>query len=290
MLHEFILSKARQIHKELMEEEEDGMEDEKLGEDDGEEFYGDQELDGEGSEDGEGLEGSEDGSEGGEEGTDDAGASDDLSGDLNAEEPLSVEELTSEVRDIQADMAQMTAEFEKLMGAEAGEEEHEGEFGGDDEGEEGNLDEPLTGDDGLEGEPEEESFQFEEFEDLDESFELEPVKVEIKAGKEIGQGPTLKQNSQSPIPQEKVDNRAFKGKPVQIKATEHSGYEREASPSVKEMPQRKNQVKSSKNVLTTKDKEGGSEGKSALINKTEQEFGGPNDKSPIGSKGSRTGV
>lgn len=280
LLHEFILGKARQIHKEIMEEE-DGLEDASLDEDDNE-VAGE----GEGEEyiEGDELEGSEDESEEDE-------ASNDIEGEIGSEEgEKSVEELSAEVQDLQADLADLQAQFAKIMDVES--DEH-GEELGDIEGtgsEDDSVEGEISGDisEPLGGEEEtEESFQFEEFEDLDESFELEPVKVDVKAGAEIGTGGKVAQNNDSPLPQKKIGDRAFKGKPVEIKAEEHKGFEREAAPSVKDKPLLKNQVKNSMQNREKVSKEGD---KAALINKTEAEFGGPNDRSPIGSKGSRTGA
>lgn len=286
LFHDFILGKARQIHKELMEEA-DGLEESSLGED--EEYFGGDELEGgeEGSEGGEGEEAVAGGEEGGEE------AVADIEGELGDEEggEKSVEDLEAEVQDLQADLADLKAQFEQLMDVEG--DEHGDELNGSEEeagevdGGEGDISEPLTGEgEGSEDETEE-SFNFNEFEDLDESFELEPVKVDVKAGTEIGTGSKIAQNNESPIPQKKVGDRAFKGKPVEIKAEEHKGYDREPSPTVKDRPLLKNQVKNAQANLEKVSKEGD---KAALINKTEAEFGGPNDKSPIGSKGSRTGA
>lgn len=286
LLHDFILGKARQIHKELMEEA-DGLEESSLG---GEEYFEAGEVEGEEGEEGEGEVAPEAG-----EGEEEAAA--DIEGEIAPEAEVggekSVEELEAEVQDLQADLADLKAQFEKMMDVEG--EEHGDELNGQEEevpgGEEevaGDISEPLAGEGDVDGgEVAEESFDFDAFEDLDESFELEPVKVDVKAGTEIGTGGKIAQNNDSPIPQKKVGDRAFKGKPVEIKAEEHKGYDREPAPTVKDKPLLKNQVKNAQANLEKVSKEGD---KSALINKTESEFGGPNDKSPIGSKGSRTGA
>lgn len=106
----------------------------------------------------------------------------------------------------------------------------------------------------------------EEFDDITESVisELEKVMVTMTDGKEIGAGKSFSQNSKSPALQKKP-NPMTDGKPVQIKAEEHKGFERETAPAVKDMKARKNTKKKADAGQSKVSKEGD---KSALINKT----------------------
>lgn len=292
LLHEFIVAQAKKVHRDLMVEAE-GIEEESLSEE-SEEYYDAGELEGEeGDEEAEAGEAGEEGSED-EEGGEEAAA--DLSGEMGGEVDGGEESAEDRIDDLEAKLEKLQAEFDSLMAAE--EDEHGEDLNGDGEiagaeGGEGDVSEPLnpvsTEDgEGLEGDEMEESFMFdEEFADLEESFELEPVKVEIRDGKEIGAGaPNVFQNVTSPIPQKKVGDRAFQGKAIEVKSTQHKGYAKEASPSVKELPLRKNQVKHAQDNLEGVSKEGD---KSALLNKKDG-FGAENNKSPIGSSGARTGA
>ena len=152
------------------------------------------------------------------------------------------------------------------------------------DGDLGDLDaEPVDGDDFEE--PKQESLAFEaeevdEFADLEESFKLEPVKdPALNGGKEIGAaGASLSVNDKSPIPQKKGEARVG-GAAVEIKATEHKGYAREAAPEVKARPLLKNQVKHAADDQEGVSKEGD---KSAMLNKKDG-FGSDSPKSPIGA-------
>ena len=91
-----------------------------------------------------------------------------------------------------------------------------------------------------------------ELDDITESVmaELEKVLVTLPDGKEVGAGgKTVTKNDKSPVPGLKVDQRQG-GKPVVIKSTNHSGFERETAPAVKDsgsgMPKAKNVQKNGK--------------------------------------------
>ncbi len=88
--------------------------------------------------------------------------------------------------------------------------------------------------------------------------------VSMTDGKEIAAGKSFTQNNKSPALQKKP-NVTQDGKPVQIKATEHSGFERETAPAVKDMKKRKNTKSKATDGQSGVSKEGD---KSALINKT----------------------
>lgn len=106
----------------------------------------------------------------------------------------------------------------------------------------------------------------EDFDDITESVlsELEKVMVSMTDGKEIAAGKSFSQNNKSPALQKKP-NPMSDGKPVQIKASEHKGFERETAPAVKDMKKRKNTKNNAEDGQSKVSKEGD---KSALINKT----------------------
>lgn len=274
LLHQWFVEKSKSIHESLMQEEDEVLENSDLENDqdeiEKEEHFGEGDL----------SEGDADGGE--DENGDKAGAeaaADDLEGTLGAEggeqapEELPVED---RVEDLEAQLASLKAEFEKVMGLE--EPEHGQDINGD-----GEIADAAPVEVGaIEGEPEVEESVFEDdaFVDLDESFQLEPVKDPgLNGGKEIGDdGAKVSLNDKSPIPQKKGPDRVG-GKPVEIKAEEHKGYARETAPEVKSKPLLKNQVKNAKSDLTSVSKEGD---KSAMLNKKDG-FGSDSPKSPIGA-------
>lgn len=306
LLHTWFVGKSKEIHESLMQEDDDILEDERLqdiqddkDEIESEEYFGEDDLgdedsdviDGEEEVAGDEVEGDIDGEE----------AADDIAAELGADDEAGEEAVEDKVEDLEAQLADLKAEFEKLMG---GEEEAAGEFGDDEAGDEFGGDEVVADLD----EPAEESFAFEseevsedeeaveeseevsedeevvsedeDFDDLTESFELEAVAdPNLSGDKEVGDdGDKIAVNDVSPIPQKKGADRVG-GKPVEIKAKEHKGYEREASPEVKSKPLLKNQVKNAKADLTSVSKEGD---KSAVLNKKDG-FGSDSPKSPIGA-------
>jgi hypothetical protein len=119
-----------------------------------------------------------------------------------------------------------------------------------------------------------------DFDDLSESIvdELERVTVATGDGREQGNG-KFKQNTQSILKNTPVDQRAFKGKPVQIKADEHNGYDREQAPSVKTAEKRQNVKAKSTDGRAAVKKEGDS---AAILNKLSADPAG--QKSLLGSK------
>jgi len=118
-----------------------------------------------------------------------------------------------------------------------------------------------------------------DFDDLEESWTLEPVKdPNLQGGKEIGaDGAKVNLNDKSPLPEHDADARVG-GKAVEIKSDHHEGHEREASPEVKGRPLLKNQVKKATDGRTKVSKEGD---KSATLN-SKAGFGSDSPKSPIG--------
>jgi hypothetical protein len=211
---------------------------------------------------------------------------------------------TTSLQDLAQDFEKLKAEFDALLAQEEGEEEHqEDDFSSDDLGDsEGSevedsetdisddesQEDDFSGDDLGDEENEsedkeddvEEAFDFDEFDDLEESFQLETVpNPKISGDKEIGEGGKLSVNTVSPIPQRKGADRAFKGTPVEVRSTQHNGYNQETPPTVKSGTLLKNQVKNAKTNLETVTKDGS---KSALLN-SKDGFGSENAVSPIGS-------
>lgn len=294
LLHEWFVGKSKSILEELMQEDDGALDDIEDAKEEiaSEEFYGDVDLDEAGEDEVEGGEEELAGDvEGDLEGAGDEieAAADDIGAELGADEvEVPVED---KVEDLEAQLASLKAEFEKLMGGdEAGEEVvgADDEFAGDDvavgdeefaaegvfegeeevaEGEE--LDEAADEDDDKED-------LDEDFADLEESFELEKVSDPKLAGDgEIGDGGKIAVHKDSPIPQRKTGDRVG-GNAVEIKGKTHKGYAREASPSVQSKPILKNQVRNAKADLESVSPEGD---KSALINKGPKADKG---KSPIG--------
>lgn len=130
----------------------------------------------------------------------------------------------------------------------------------------------------ISGDEEEITFEDSDFSDLEEAYQLEKVKdPNLTGSKEIGSdGQKIAVNDESPVLQKKVGDR-IGGEPIEIISDEHSGYEREASPSTKEFSVAKNQQKKATQDLKNVSKEGD---KSALINQTTG-FGTDNTKSPV---------
>lgn len=271
LLHEWFVGKSKAILEELMQEDDsalDDIEDDK-NEIESEEYYGDADLSEAGDEEGE--EALEVGGDEFPAGDDDAvdgdiEAADDLDGEMDMEE-VPVED---KVEDLEAQLAELKAEFDKLMGVE--ELEHDTDINDD-----GVIDGDSDGEDAPEafGESKEVA-EDEDFQDLEESFELEKVAdPRLNGESEIGTGGKVAVLKDSPIPQRKPEDRVG-GSVVEIKGKTHKGYAREASPGVNTKPILKNQVTNAKQDLTPVSPEGD---KSALINKGPTPDKG---KSPIG--------
>lgn len=287
LLHEWFVERSKSIHEELMSEDNTLSQD---IEDDqeaiqSEEFYSEAEGDDESAED-------EAGEEAPEADADvDVDADADM-GELETPAEVSAEEsLGDTIEDLEAVMARLKAEFAEITGAEVvGDEgEVEGpemEFDGaveepvDFGGEEELADESLTFESKEEDEEAEEVTESEDdFADLDESWNLEPVKdPNLNGGKEIGaDGSKVSVNDKSPLPEHDADARVG-GKAVEIKSSHHEGHEREPAPEVKAKPLLKNQVKKATDGRTKVSKEGD---KSAMLN-SKAGFGSDSPKSPIG--------
>lgn len=285
LLHNWFVDMSKGIHESMMQEEDEVLEDERLqdiedAKDDieSEEFYGEGEL-----EDGDAPVDGDAGEEAPVDGDVDAAAAD-LGGEMDAPEEQPVED---RVEDLEATLASLKAQFAELMGG--AEDAPEGDVApeaSEDEGEEVQAEESLTfeseeSEEEEKEEVEESLFDESDFLDLDESFELEPVKnPTMTGGQEVGDaGSKIAVNDRSPLPQNKKGADRVGGKAVEIKAKEHKGYDRETPPAVKKMPLLKNQVTTHDADLTPVSKEGD---KSAMLN-SKAGFGSDSPKSPIGA-------
>jgi hypothetical protein len=299
LFHDFILERSRQIHESLRQgedfvldesweaglamdemftesdligEEDDTAEDEQVNE-----FAGDDEVAGE---DGEEV------SADAEADADDMAADDaaedsaiDAEGDVEGED----QDIETRVDDLEAELTRLAAEFDALV---AGEDEvvdgvrgdlEGGEFGAEDGDDAFAGEDDFGGDDfGGDAEVEEEGFD-----PLGESAlsDLEKVKVTMADGVEQG-GKSFTQNKKSPALQPKLGDRALKGEPVEIKAKEHSGFEKETAPSVadQKIVKARNTKAKAADGRTKVSKEGD---KSAELN--DPLLSKENDKSLIGS-------
>jgi hypothetical protein len=244
---------------------------------------------------------------------------DDLGGDdLGGDDMGGEGDIADDLADIKDQLASLTAEFEKLMGGDdemggddLGGDDMSDDLGGDDFGG-GSMDDDMTDDAGTEtdmasdadadtmdasddednkspfGESQEEEdddkedLEEEDFDDITESIvaELEKVSVTMTDGKEIAAGKSFTQNNTS-VGLQKKPNPQTDGKPVQIKASEHKGFERETAPSVKDMKKRKNTKTKAEDGRSTVSKEGD---KGALINKDFGKGGEANTKSPLAKR------
>jgi hypothetical protein len=117
----------------------------------------------------------------------------------------------------------------------------------------------------------------EDFDDITESVmaELEKISVSMEDGKEVGTGKKISGNEKSPLIQTSVDKRGG-AKPVVQKNVNHSGFERETAPGVKDMKARKNTVKGKADSVLSKVPEKGD--KSAKIN---SDYAGSSNKKSV---------
>jgi hypothetical protein len=239
---------------------------------------------------------------------------DDMGGDVHGGEG----DIADDLADIKDQLASLTAEFEKLMGGDddMGGDDASGDLGGDEFGGDtaDSVDDDMTDDAGTEtdmasdadadtgdtpeasddeehkspfgeseeGEDDEKPLEEDDFNDITESIvaELEKVSVTMTDGKEIAAGKSFSQNNTS-VALQKKPNPMTDGKPVQIKASEHKGFERETAPTVKDMKKRKNTKTKAEDGRSTVSKEGD---KSALINKDFGKGGEANTKSPLAKR------
>jgi hypothetical protein len=211
----------------------------------------------------------------------DVDAADDASfdADVDAEADVDSEDgdIESRVDDIEAELQKLAAEFDALV---AGEDDAIDAVRDDTEGGDfGDMDADTESDFGADSDVDTEDDVEENYDNFGESVttDLEKVSVKMVDGTEQGGG-KITQNKKSPGLQPKLDQRALKGEPVQIKATEHSGYDRQTAPKTTDMPKRQNTKAKAADGRATVKKEGD---KSATLNDTKADAAG--QKSLIGS-------
>jgi hypothetical protein len=130
-----------------------------------------------------------------------------------------------------------------------------------------------------------------EFEDLSESAmvdHLHKVKVETSednagAG---GQTPKLKVTTQSPLPQRKLSDRVDHAGAIEVKSTQHTGFDLEKAPAVHDLGKFSNTHKHAMAPLTKVPHNGD---KRAKLN-SDEGFGKENGLSPISGKAKVKGV
>lgn len=260
LFHQFIVSRARQIHESMRNGDEtltEGWE-----ETVSEEYFGGDELteleDGGGA----GLGDEEEITFDDEGGEDDAEA--ELDGDMGADAELDGDAAgddefefdgegeggdvsAEEIDALRAELEALTAEFKDLKAEVSGDEvEGDDEFA--DMSAEPGVEDDLDGADMAANDEEDE----EPFQAMGESItsELDKVDVSLKAdGKEIGTGAAFAQQRKSSLPQKKGDARQG-GKPVVIDAKEHKHFNRETAPSVTGMKPRRNTLGKSSDTLS----------------------------------------
>jgi len=283
LLHEWFVERSKAVHEGLMAEDntlsQDIEDDQEAIE--SEEYYNeaDEDSDAEGEE----LDGDLDMDA-------DADVADDMDGDVDMDAPVDASPETAiadTIENLEDVMARLKAEFAELTGdVDAGvDADADADLDGMEPVDMGDLDggaeADVEGDDDdfAVGEGVMESDE-DNFDDLEESWTLEPVKdPNLNGGKEIGaDGAKVAVNNKSPLPEHDGPGRVG-GKAVEIHSDHHEGHEREPSPEVKAKPLLKNQVKKATDGRTKVSKEGD---KSATLN-SKAGFGSDSPKSPIGA-------
>lgn len=179
------------------------------------------------------------------------------------------EPLTARVDDLEAELEAIRAQFAELMGDEADDEEVEVDVEDEEEVEEDIMPEvpgtrtPFSQQSGIDGEG---------YKDIHEAVELDTVKEPIEGDKEIGNGPKVKIEKHSPVPNVKPEDRVG-GTPVVVKGPEYKGYAMQTPPPVKDSGI-KGKVRNAKHDLKDVPADGD---KSAILNKEKS----TNDLSPI---------
>jgi hypothetical protein len=240
---------------------------------------------------------------------------DDAEGDIDAEG-----DTDTDIEDLKKAIEELQQEFERLQSGDAGAESDAEDFGGDDaeiaddaEGDAGDETMDFGGDaegddvaaddaedaegETAEGDDEDDFFESldsllaDDFDDLTEGAvdDLEVVKTGNKhalIGAQSGETGGFSGNDQSPIPMVSKEKRQG-GKAVQIKGSQHSGYDREQAPGTKAGTG----AKAPKNIKTkatadqSKVKKSGND--AALLNQNTG-FGEEGRKSPLGNMGTKS--
>jgi hypothetical protein len=189
--------------------------------------------------------------------------------DMDMEEPDmgdKMDSIESTMEKLEDALAELKAEFEAI---EAGKDES-----ADEDEEEADADEEE--DEEEEDEEEMDESWLNEFDDLEESIDLE--KVAAPSGDEVGSGKFAKPEGSSKSPVGKAPTEMMGAKPVAFdKGAKVQGYERPAAPSSQEMKGTANRRKKATDGMKEVSKEGNS---SAMLNK---KVGADGTKSPLSS-------
>lgn len=189
--------------------------------------------------------------------------------DMDMEEPemdADMDSIESTMEKLEDALAELKAEFEAIEAGKSNESSDE------DEGEEAEGEEEA---DDEESEEEMDESWLNEFDDLEESVDLE--KVSAPTGDEVGSGKFAKPDSSSKSPVGKAPTELMGAKPVAVKSSNASGYNREAAPSSQEMKGTANRRKKATDGMKEVSKEGDN---AAMLNK---KIGAEGTKSPLSS-------
>jgi len=284
LLHQVFIEKARAIHEELINIEDDDME---LEGDEGEDFgrevsHSSNHLDDLSDEiEAEETTMSED------DDMDMPDAEDDLEGEMGSDDMMGMDDeeagekehtemaaMANTMEELEDALAKLKEEFEKLEAGEEAEGEDMEDMGADEEAEGEDMEDMGAG----EEEEEMDESWLAEFDDLEESVDLD--KATIPSNAEVGAGKFVKPEANTKSPVAKSQGDMFGAKPVRTKGTDKSGYEREAAPSAAPLAGvRDNRRKKATDGMSEVSKEGNA---SALLNKTKSEFSADsNKKSPL---------
>jgi len=287
LLHQIFIEKARAIHEEMISDDEDEM---VLGGDMGEklksdieeveaEEYYDEAVDADAEDDMDVADAVEDlghdMEDADEEDADEVEVEDDMEmevgdddhmdGEHEHDEHEEHEDIQDQLHDLEAAIDELKKEFEAMQGEEAGEDEHA-------DHDEGAVAEAWEDDTDLD----------EEYDDLDESMDLDTVAAP-KSG-EVGSGKFARAevSTKSAVPPSQRESMNGAKPVVTGKGPKASGYDRQTAPSSTEMTGTANRRKKATDGMSAVSKEGDAK---ALLNKDRSEgYGAIGTKSPISGK------
>jgi hypothetical protein len=282
LLHQVFIEKARAIHEDLINMDDDG--DDMMGGDEGMDLRksvmrSDDYLDDLGDEiDSEEIMGEDMDMDMGDDMSSDmdlSDASDDMGDDMTSpEHEDTMSNIEDSMGDLETALEELKAEFEKLEAQHGG--ASADDSGEDDEGEEGDEGEEQM----------DEMFTDDDFDDLAEAIELEKVSVphsgEVGSGKYSPRDADAK--SKSPVPPSQTER--FGAKPVKTGTGPHqSGYSMQTPPKSDKLPilpkdnRRKTEFQDMENEQSGN--YGAKDDPKAAIDTTEKTFGKGNQTSPL---------
>lgn len=330
LFHKFMVEKARVIHESLRQDEDINLDEDWNDETKSEEYFGGDDMDGEAPHDDMSMDTSAEGGDDmgdvdadmdGMDGNDvdvdvDVDADMDMDGMGDEGGEPSIADLKAKAEDIESQIHELTAEFDRMMGDEGtGEGEQEDGMDEFETGEDGEddfddlkdedpdladrMDTDMSSDD-AEPDPEHETMESAETdvdgEEIDEDENLDDITESVLAeldkiaspgntdGKEVGSsGKTIAGNKKSMLPNHGVNDRIAGAKPVMVKGGNNDSFARETPPSSKGVDTlvkgARNSMARSDSKFEKKSKEGDS---AALINKDFAGGGEAKSKSIIG--------